>query len=651
MKVHLVAVERPDGRRWHVSLDPALRADALHLCERDPSARLWRSVRPLPLGRALAAADKLNGKTGRSRGGFSFRACPCSSGSECGCSPGWKFSFGRMFSQRFSFGRMVPFWERGEAEPLLVPSGGGLRAGRAVRDHALDKLAEAMEGRSLLAEEFESLVRSLGLCEADGDWRFWAQSGLLRGLFDLRTAVAVGRPLGRFGRKRAVCRRCGADERWMRRTPCASCGEHCPYCERCLTMGRARACTPLIVGLARRPARGAEPFGPASREERGLSDAVSAAMAAVPGLALSPAQEAAAREGVRFVLSGKPGAPGAAVRPFLIWAVTGAGKTEMMFPLIAAERARGGRVAVATPRRDVVLELLPRIAAAFPDEKTAALYGGTGRSWPSGGILVATTHQMLRFEAAFDLVVLDEVDAFPYHGDPMLAFAARKACKPGAAFVMLSATPPLRMQRAVRRGRLACAKVPVRYHRRPLPVPSYARPAQLAALLAQSLERGAQAFVFVPRIARLEPELARLRQALAGVCPPGRLEATSSRDPKREEKVRRLRAGDIRILLTTTILERGVTIPKADVYILDADHRLFDAAALVQMAGRAGRSAADPAGRVVFLSRRRTREQRRAIRQIRAMNRLAGKMGWLEETPPPGGLGAKVGRGRAPCRE
>lgn len=596
MRVFLVAVERPEGRRWHVSLDPSLRADAFFFAVRDPSARLWRTAWPLPLGRALAEAARRNGADGIGRPrGLSFAG------------------------------------RRTAEEPVLVPveaAGAGENGGFTACLHAPhgslpDKLAAAMEGRALLAEEFESLVQAAGGMDGPGgtdeldgrpaaggrDWRFWAQWGVLHGSFTLRAGVAVNRRFGRFGRERAACLRCGADERWMRRTACASCGETCPYCERCLTMGRARACTPLIAGAAaggrerlspgvsgrgladrmaaprdsgtRAASRGtAESGGQPGRSGEGAEpaeSAVSAALAAVGGLTLSPAQAAAAREGVRFVLAARPGAPGAAVRPFLIWAVTGAGKTEMIYPLIAAERARGGRVAVATPRRDVVLELLPRISAAFPQEEVAGLYGGSGRRWPTGGILVATTHQLLRYEGAFDLVVLDEMDAFPYHGDPMLAHAAHKACKPGAAFVMLSATPPPAMQRAVRRGRLACAKVPVRYHRHPLPVPALARPANLAALLAQTVARGARAFVFVPRIARLEPELDRLRKALAAVCPPGRLDATSSRDPHREDKVRRLRAGDIRILLTTTILERGVTIPKADVYVLDADHRLFDA--------------------------------------------------------------------------
>lgn len=45
----------------------------------------------------------------------------------------------------------------------------------------------------------------------------------------------------------------------------------------------------------------------------------------------------------------------------LVWAVCGSGKTEMLFPGIEFALNHGLRVCVATPRTDVVLELLPRL--------------------------------------------------------------------------------------------------------------------------------------------------------------------------------------------------------------------------------------------------------------------------------------------------
>ena len=63
-------------------------------------------------------------------------------------------------------------------------------------------------------------------------------------------------------------------------------------------------------------------------------------------------------------------------------------------------------------------------------------------------------------------------------------------------------------------------------------------------------------------------------------------------------------------------------MPKSDVFIMDADSKLFDEAALLQMAGRAGRSKDDPAGKVYFAAKEITQSQKEAIRQIRQMNRI-----------------------------
>lgn len=328
-------------------------------------------------------------------------------------------------------------------------------------------------------------------------------------------------------------------------------------------------------------------------------------------------------------------------RQFLIWAVTGAGKTEMVFPLVESVVSRGGCALIASPRRDVVLELDPRIRRAFPALRVVTLYGGSDQRWEKGEITLSTTHQLLRFHEAFDLVIIDELDAFPYHGDPMLHYAADKCRLPGTPKLLLSATPPRELQREARRGKLAHARVPVRYHRHPLPVPKLLRAPSVRQLLAtgrvplslmnalkRSLGRGAQIFLFVQRISESEPMAALLRKQLRASA----IEATSSQDSERAEKVIRFRNAVTRVLVTTTILERGVTVPRSDVFILDADGKLFDEASLVQMAGRAGRSSDDPAGKVYFVGPSRTLPQLQAVRHIRGMNRIATKRGYLLPT-------------------
>jgi late competence protein required for DNA uptake (superfamily II DNA/RNA helicase) len=376
---------------------------------------------------------------------------------------------------------------------------------------------------------------------------------------------------------------------------------------------------------------------------------------------LSPAQRAAAGAALDF-LQGTPSAePASNVAPvahasfvrsllpkstivlqpnrFLLWAVTGAGKTEMIFPLIAYVLEQGGKALVATPRRDVVLELSPRLKTAFPEADIATLYGGSPERFKQGNLVIATTHQLMRFAYCFDLVVIDELDAFPYHNDPMLAYAATQCCKPHGKYILLSATPPIMLQKEVGKGILPHAKVPARFHGHPLPVPRHIGikgvevalrtkqlPSALITSLRKSVQRGAQIFIFVAHIRHISPLIAVLKRYFPALA----IEGTSSEDADRAEKVLQFRACTIRMLVTTTILERGVTVKKSDVYIFDADSDLFDEASLVQMAGRAGRSSDDPAGLVVFSSLDWTTSQRKAIAQIKQMNTLARKRGYLK---------------------
>jgi len=523
---------------------------------------------------------------------------------------------------------------------------------RELHDSA-GRLIARLNGRSLLGGEVESMLKELDPA-LEKQWRSVAQFAYLQGTIKLENAVktkprnvAVRQGLKNvFGlgnmlaeKSAHQCMRCGSAADGG---PCGSCGSSdCARCEACRALGRSRSCEVLVSSMQQEDC---------AASDRGLLRGQKLTQADLRARLtywnLSPAQTEASEQAVRFLESPIGASRSAAAKRsdtsgyaaqdpssrFLLWAVTGAGKTEMLFPLIEQVRSQGGLVLVATPRRDVVLELAPRLRKAFPDETLVALYGDSEERWRRGGVTLATTHQVLRFDHAFDLVVIDELDAFPFHGDPMLAYAAERCRAAGGRTVYLSATPPKELQSLVRKGHLACAKVPVRYHRHPLPVPMLLRIHSLSECLRKkrlpdvllrkwrvSLERGAQVFIFVPKIAFAEPLAALLRIVFPGIA----VGATSSQDEERGGKVVSFRTTDLRMLVTTTILERGVTVPRSDVYILDADSGLFDEASLVQMAGRAGRSADDPAGKVVFAAVQKTKAQVGARRQIRRMNRLA----------------------------
>ena len=81
------------------------------------------------------------------------------------------------------------------------------------------------------------------------------------------------------------------------------------------------------------------------------------------------------------------------------------------------------------------------------------------------------------------------------------------------------------------------------------------------------------------------------------------------------------REGAIPLLVTTTILERGVTISNVAVCVLGAENEVFDEAALVQISGRVGRDYKYPNGDILFFHYGQTIAMNKAIRQIKEMNR------------------------------
>lgn len=103
----------------------------------------------------------------------------------------------------------------------------------------------------------------------------------------------------------------------------------------------------------------------------------------------------------------------------ILKAVTGAGKTEMIYGVIEYALNLGHHVCLTMPRKELVIELAKRIQKQFLNIKPTVVYGGHSRQL-DGQFIICTTHQLYRYPQTFDLLILDEYDAFPYYHNEVL---------------------------------------------------------------------------------------------------------------------------------------------------------------------------------------------------------------------------------------
>ncbi|MDW0112590.1 DEAD/DEAH box helicase family protein [Sporosarcina saromensis] len=402
-----------------------------------------------------------------------------------------------------------------------------------------------------------------------------------------------------FQPKRHICNRCeNGDASRFTTFQCAKCEGPCTYCRNCLKMGRVSSCTELITWT-----------GPPIMYPTDHTLAWQGT--------LTPKQQQASDELLESQNKSLS---------HLLYAVCGSGKTEILFQPIHAMLRQGKRVGIAAPRVDVILELEPRLRAAFPQTSIEALYGGAQPSMEAAQLVLATTHQLYRFTQAFDAIFVDEADAFPYKADATLQRAVMKAAKPETPVHSVTATPSDKLLRE-RKKTGAVSIIYRRYHGHPLPMPvfhslwNYEKQIQKGTLPRKLLQWTEE------RIAKNEPfllffhhiGLMEAAEPLFQTIHP-QIRSVHAQHPDRKEHVQALRDQQVPGLLTTTILERGITIPNVQVAVIGAEQAIFDKGALIQIGGRVGRSALYPTGQFTLFHNGISYAMDEAKNEIRRLN-------------------------------
>ncbi len=488
------------------------------------------------------------------------------------------------------------------------------------------KVLPCVEGRYILSDEADSLMNNYQI-SIDSPVEDLFQ------LLYLQNRAQIFPGVG-YGKKRQMyCFRCGSSEH-LKQSYCLDCGSNeCAYCENCISMGESRECKPLY---------GFSALGKPSPKQVDIRF----------DFELTPVQKDAAVSVWKFTKNSQ-------FRKCLVWAACGAGKTEVAFPAIADVLTKGYKVLFAVPRKDTIIDIERRIKKSFSGVEIAALYGGSTERFKKADLVLATTHQVLRFYEAFHLVVLDEVDAFPYHGSSMLYNALNRALHPNGRIIYMTATPPDYLLK-MNKNNIQIVTIPARHHGYPLPVPELVIdrslqvkddeliiPEKAINFLHQSVEgEFSQVLIFVPTIFLSERVGAILKKTLE--MPPFNnfggnwVNYTHSQDPERDKKRESFLNGEFPVLVTTTLMDRGINVPKVNVMVLFAENQyIFDTATLVQMAGRAGRMTDNPQGRVWFVGAHSTSPMKQAITWIKNINKEAADKGYLKRLPDTGRLKIK----------
>lgn len=406
---------------------------------------------------------------------------------------------------------------------------------------------------------------------------------------------------GIFQRQHFTCNRCRNEyQQEFVHYQCTRCEKECVYCRHCINMGRVTSCTELITW------NGPQPL----KHKNHILDW---------GGTYTEAQNHAANQLTQSITFN---------RNHLTHAVCGAGKTEILFPTVLYALNKGLRVCIATPRTDVVLELFPRFQKVFPNTIIHALYGNSPQQNGFPQLVLSTTHQLFRFENVFDLVIVDEADAFPYTFDQALQKAVIKVKKPNAPIALVTATPSPQILSKMKKENWGYSFIPKRYHYHSLPVPRYDSlwsydkaiqkgkiPKKLLEWTETKLSKKEPFLIFFPTIHLMQqaiPLFQKLDESILSV---------HAEDADRKEKVMKLRNEEIPGLLTTTILERGITIKNVQVAVVGAESKIFTSSALIQISGRVGRNVEFPKGDIVFFHHGITAEMDEARNEIRRLNK------------------------------
>jgi len=244
--------------------------------------------------------------------------------------------------------------------------------------------------------------------------------------------------------------------------------------------------------------------------------------------------------------------------PFLLYGVTGSGKTDVYLAAAARAFAAGRQVLMLVPEINLTPQLVARVRAALPGLRVATLHSGLAagerrREWLAAAsgdaqLVLGTRLAVFAPLPSLALVVVDEEQDASYKQQDGVRYHARDAAvwrahRRGVPVLLGSATPSLESWLHAREGRYRRLDLPARADPRaslPRVVLASNRTAgaqdgigqTMRAAIAARLARGEQALVFVNRRG-FAPSLVCAACRWQAQCPRCSARLTTHREPPR----------------------------------------------------------------------------------------------------------------------
>jgi len=305
-----------------------------------------------------------------------------------------------------------------------------------------------------------------------------------------------------------------------------------------------------------------------------------------------------------------------------LMAICGAGKTEMLYDGIFKLLKENKRIAIAIPRKQVVIQLFQRMKSIFPNTVIKALYEES-KDDTDASILILTIQQLIYYYKEFDCLVIDEFDAFPIYNSKLYYRLFQKVVKDDGIIFVMSATENKEIEEWIQKYHVKKTEVLERFHGYPLDIPKVIHvrnlyiqisyntvPSIILKQLNVWMKQGNYIFLYAPTLALCE----RLKELFVHFN--YRTEMISSKSKYKQSILKDFENHKLDFLITSSILERGVTYPNLNVMVLFANHSVYSTETLIQISGRVGRSILFPTGEIILYTEFQTNAIKNAIKEI-----------------------------------